>query len=268
MSGLKRAVKSASRLADRVLPAPVGVTILIYHRVGGGSDSDVDLDPAVFADQLAHLREHHRVVTLDEAAAELAAGGDAPPAVVLTFDDGTADFTDVAVPLLVEQGVPATLYAATSFIDEGTHFPWGAPPTSWAALRDACTTGLVNVGSHTHHHRLLDRMPAAEVAADLDRSIELIGDRLGTVPAHFAYPKAVPPSAPAEIEVRRRFVSAALAGGRVNRPGRSDPARLWRTPVQASDSFDQFAAKAAGGMRLEGTLRAVVAGARYRGSVT
>ncbi|MFP5487505.1 MAG: polysaccharide deacetylase family protein, partial [Acidimicrobiia bacterium] len=270
VTSVKSLVKMAARVADRVVPAPTGVTILIYHRVGGGSDSDVDLDPGVFADQLAHLVEHHRVLTLDAAVAELTERppADPRPGVVLTFDDGTSDFTDVAVPLLVEHGVPATLYVATSFVEDGTEFPWGAPPTSWAALRDAAATGLVTIGSHTHHHRLLDRMPVPEAADDLDRSIELIGDRLGAAPAHFAYPKAVPPSAPVEIEVRRRFASAALAGSRVNRPGDCDPGRLWRTPVQASDSFDQFAAKAAGGMRLEGVLRSAVAGARYRGSVT
>ena len=269
MTGLKSAVKTASRVADRVAPPPSGITILIYHRVGGGSDSDVDLDPGAFADHLRFLTEHHRILSLDEAVAELAGGSTERGAgVVLTFDDGTADFTDVAVPLLVEHGVPATLYAATSFIDRGEEFPWGAPPTSWAALCDAVSTGLVTVGSHTHQHRLLHRMPAAELAADLDRSIELIGEAVGTAPTDFAYPKAVPPSPPAEIEVRRRFDSAALAGGRVNRPGRCDLGRLGRTPVQASDSADQFAAKAAGGMRLEGALRAAVASIRYRGSTT
>lgn len=271
MSGLKAAVKTISGAVDRVVPPPAGITILIYHRVGGGSDSDVDLAPDVFADQLRHLTEHHRVLSLDDAVAELADGradGDPRPGVVLTFDDGTADFTDVTVPLLVEHGVPATLYAATAFIDRGEDFPWGAPPTSWSALRDACSTGLITVGSHTHEHRLLDRMPADELAADLDRSIELIGEAVGAVPRHFAYPKAVPPSPPAEIEVRRRFTSAALAGGRVNRPGRCDLARLGRTPVQASDSPDQFAAKAAGGLRLEGALRGAIASVRYRGSTT
>lgn len=270
MSGLKRWVKATAGAMDRIAPPPPGITILIYHRVGGGSRSDVDLDQGVFDDQLQYLVEHHRVLTLDEAAAELAAGSAEParPGVVLTFDDGTADFTDVAVPLLVERGVPATLYVATSFVDDGTPFPWGAPPTSWAALRDAAATGYVTLGSHTHQHRLLDRLPPAELAADLDRSIDLLAATAGAPPVHFAYPKAVPPSAAAEIEVRRRFATAALAGGRVNRPGRTDLRRLGRTPVQASDSPHGFAAKAAGGLRLEGALRAAVASARYRGSDT
>lgn len=264
------AVKQIGRLVDRVVPPPEGITILIYHRVGGGSDSAVDLDVDAFRAHVAHLAEHHRVVTLDQAVDELLARADddgAPPAgVVVTFDDGTADFTDHAVPALVEHGVPATLYVATEFVDEQTTFPWGAPPATWASLREAVGTGLVTIGSHTHSHWLLDRLEPAAIGSDLDRSIELVGEHLGTTPEHFAYPKALPGSAAAEIEVRRRFRSAALAASRVNRPGRADVHRLWRTPVQDSDGFEFFAAKAAGGLRMEGELRSLAARLRYRGA--
>ena len=75
---------------------------------------------------------------------------------------------------------------------------------------------------------------------------------MGTAPAHFAYPKALPGSPAAELAVRARFRSAALAASRVNRPGHTDLHRLWRTPVQRSDGSEFFAAKALGGMRLEG----------------
>ncbi len=270
-------IKRASAALDAVLPPAPGVTVLIYHRVGGGSDSAVDMDADAFEQQLEHLAEHHDVITLETALIRLAdAAGphdDADPqddsarrSVVITFDDGTADFTDVSVPALVRHQLPATLYAATRFIDEGEEFPWGAPPTSWAALRDAVSTGFVTVGSHTHSHWLLDRQPAAEIEADLDRSIELIGAHLGAVPADFAYPKALPAAAVSEIAVRRRFRSAALAGSRVNRPGVTDPFRLARTPIQRGDGFRWFAAKANGGLRLEGEIRAALARVRYRGA--
>lgn len=257
-------LKQVAAAADRVLPPPAGVVVLIYHRVGGGSASEVDLDPAVFDAQLAHLAEHHKVLSLD-AAIDGLASGQPIEGVVLTFDDGTADFTDMVVPALVKHQLPATLYAATHFIDEGIDFPWGAPPTSWAALRDAASTGLVAVGSHTHSHWLLDRLDAETIDGDLDRSVKLISERVGAVPEHFAYPKALPGSPAAELAVRRRFRSAALAASRVNRPGRTDLHRLWRTPVQRSDTPSFFAAKARGGMRLEGELRSLVGRVKYRG---
>ena len=257
-------VKRVAAAADVVARPPAGVVVLIYHRVGGGSSSEVDLDAEVFDEHLTHLGEHHHVLTLDQAVDGLAAGSPIE-GVVLTFDDGTTDFADVVVPALARHNLPATLYAATRFIDEGADFPWGAPPISWSALRDSCSTGLITVGSHTHSHWLMDRLDASVIDGDLDRSIELIGEHIGYAPAHFAYPKALPGSAEAEIAVRRRFRSAALAASRVNRPGHADLHRLWRTPVQRSDTAEFFAAKARGGLRLEGELRAFAARVKYRG---
>ena len=110
-------VKRTSAALDTIVAPATGITILIYHRVSGGSDSAVDLDPDLFEQQLAHLAAHHDVITLDEAVHRLAtADATNRPSVVITFDDGTADFTDVAVPALVRHGLPATLYAATRFI--------------------------------------------------------------------------------------------------------------------------------------------------------
>ena len=257
-------IKHISQATDKLIPPPEGLVVLIYHRIGGGSPSEVDLDADVFDAHLEHLAAHHRVLSLDDAVDALASGTDTR-GVVITFDDGTTDFADVAVPLLVKHRLPATLYAATRFIDEQVEFPWGAPPISWSALREACSTGLVTVGSHTHSHWLMDRLAPAAIGGDLDRSIELIGEHLGAAPQHFAYPKALPGSAHAEVAVRRRFRSAALAASRVNRPSHTDLHRVWRTPVQRSDGLDFFAAKAGGGLRLEGELRALLAKVKYRG---
>ena len=283
MSSLKSLVAAASTAYDRVVTPPPGITVLIYHQVGGGTDSAVDLPPEAFDRQLEHLREHHRVLTLDQAVDELrtgqpcgwetAADGPSNPAhdgrrgVVITFDDGTADFGDVVVPALVRHELPATLYVATKFVDEREPFPWGAPPVDWQALRDAASTGLITLGSHTHSHWLLDRLDRDTIDDDLDRSIELLAEHTATRPHHFAYPKAVPGSPTAEIAVRRRFDSAALAANRVNRIGRTDVHRLWRTPIQRTDDAASFACKAYGVYRLEGELRSATARVRYRNAV-
>lgn len=280
MSRLALGVKRAAELADRVrAPAP-GVVVLIYHRVGGASASQVDLPLDVFRAQMSWLREHAHVLTLDAAAARLGAGvaldvADAAdraepapairPAVVITFDDGTADFADAAA-VLVEFDLPATLYVATQFIDEQREFPWGAPPISWATLRDVHTTGRVTVGSHTHRHALFDRVEPAAAAADLDRSCELIADHLGAPPLHFAYPKAVLPSAEVDEVVRARFRTAALAGTRPNAVGRTDLHALSRSPVQRADGMRFFRAKVHGGLRLEDEMRRVANRIRYAGA--
>jgi peptidoglycan/xylan/chitin deacetylase (PgdA/CDA1 family) len=183
--------------------------------------------------------------------------------IAITFDDGTADFAEHAVPILARYGAPATLYVATEFLESQTPFPHAGVPLTWAALGEAVASGVVTVGSHTHSHVLLDRLPEDQIAPELDRSVELIGERVGVVAEHFAYPKAVPGSPAAEAAVRARFVSAALAGGRPNVPGRTDAYRLARTAVQVSDGTTWFRRKARGGMGFEDALRRVANRSRY-----
>lgn len=269
MSVARSALKVTAAALDFVRRPPPGLVVLIYHRVGRRSAVEVDLPRAAFADQMAWLAAETTVVTLTEGLARLAdPQSPREPLVAVTFDDGTADFADEAVPVLVEHRVPATLYVATDFLDRRRAFPDDGIPLSWSALRDAAATGLVAVGSHTHGHALLDRLPAAEIDDELDRSIDLITEHVGRAPEHFAYPKAVMGSAAADAAVRARFRSAAVAGTRVNPYGSTDPFRLARSPIQVSDGTRWFEAKARGGMSFEDTLRRTVNRARYRRATT
>jgi peptidoglycan/xylan/chitin deacetylase (PgdA/CDA1 family) len=223
---------------------------------------------------MEELAATDQVVSLDEGLTLLASPPPPPPApaprrrVVLTFDDGTSDFADQAFPVLERLSLPVTLYLATDFVERAQPFSPGASPLSWPALADTLGSGLVTVGSHTHTHALLDRLDAARVADELDRSIGLIEAHLGVTPAHFAYPKALLGSPAARAAVRARFASAAIAGTRSNRYGRSDPYRLHRSPVQVGDGMRWFRRKAAGGMTLEDDVRRLVNRRRYRGAIT
>ena len=267
---LARAVKNLAATADRVHRPRPGVVVLIYHRVGGSSGLQIDLPVDLFAAQMELLAGEGRVVSLDTALAALEApvAPSGPDPVVVTFDDGTADFAEHAMPVLARHRVPATLYVATSFVEDHQPFPAGGTPVSWGALRVALGTGLLTVGSHTHTHALLDRLAPELVDDELARSIDLIGARLGVEAAHFAYPKANAGSPAAERAVRARFRSAALAGTRPNPYGHTDPHRLSRSPIQVADGMEWFRRKAEGGMALEDALRRLLNRGRYAGATT
>jgi peptidoglycan/xylan/chitin deacetylase (PgdA/CDA1 family) len=233
--------------------------VLLYHRVGARSASPVDLPAATFARQLDRLVEQDNVIDLDTAVDLLRRdfqSADAAPKVVLSFDDGTADWPDVVLPALVERSLSATFYVATDFINVGSPFPDGGRPVSWAGLAEMAATGFAEIGSHTHTHRVLAGASGAVTAEEVARSVGSIEERLGRPCHHFAYPKAIAPSPPAEIVVRRQFTTAALAGNVINRVGTTDLHRLGRHAVTVTDDDDTFRRKAAGGMRLEGWLRA------------
>lgn len=262
---IKSALKGASHLVDRVRPPQSGITILIYHRVGLGAGGEMDLDAALFSDQMQWLAENRRVISLDSALDELAETSPAEPGVVVTFDDGTIDWLDVVAPVLETHEVPATFYVATRFVDERLEFPHGGRPISWGALTELAASPLVTVGSHTHSHALLDRLAESDIDDELDRCSDLLAEHLGDRPQHFCYPKALPPAPAADAAVRSRFRSAVLAGTKANVAG-ADPFTLSRSPIQASDATRWFRAKVDGGLGSEDDIRRALNRVRYRGA--
>ena len=259
----RRALKTAARTCDALRQPTSGITILIYHRVGASSGGQMNLVPSEFERQVEWLAATQRVVDLDTALDEVTKGGPIQAAVALTFDDGTADWIDIAAPILLRHNVPATFYLTTGYPQGDVPLPDGERAISWASVRDLSRSGIASIGSHTHTHRLLDRLVPDELDAELDRSIELIGEHVGSPPQHFAYPKAVDPSPMASSAVGSRFRSAALAGTRAN-IANGDPYRLSRSPIQAADSFTDFKRKVAGGMGLEDSVRRLANRYRYR----
>jgi peptidoglycan/xylan/chitin deacetylase (PgdA/CDA1 family) len=239
-----------ARRAIKVAALPLGilggrrardVVILAYHRVGVGGQ-EIDLPIETFAHQLDHLTAMGEVRSLDDALRD---GG----AVVLSFDDGTRDFAEHVLPLLVERRLPAVLYLATVMTEDPSTTGLG-PGVSWSMLEEAVGTGLVTIGSHTHGHVSLARATASEAEAEMRRSKDLIEDRLGTACRHFAYPWGVG-SADADRVARHLFETAAIEAWRTNRWGAIDPHRLGRTPILRSDGTAFFRIKVRGWLDTE-----------------
>ena len=266
--GIGTGIKAAAATADYARPPRSGVTVLIYHRVGRRARVEMDLDAHIFERQISELAEGGRVVDIDRGLAYLDGSLPQPSynPVVITFDDGTSDFAEIALPILVKYGVPALLYVSTEFLDSGREFPYAGTPLSWDAARDTTTTGLITLGSHTHTHALLDRVDASTARDELDRSIERLSEETGLAPKHFAYPKALLGTPAAAELVRERFVSASISGTKRNVFLESDPYQLARSPIQARDGMRWFRRKVDGGLRLEDDLRGRINRLRYRGA--
>ncbi|GAA1069662.1 polysaccharide deacetylase family protein [Kitasatospora nipponensis] len=244
-----------------------GATLLIYHRVGGGSPDELDLATRDFtaqADLLAELPVG-RVVTLDQAADRLERGS-RTPGVVLTFDDGFADVHRHAWPVLRERGLPFTLYLASGHV--GGAMRWegstaraaAAPALSWEQLAEMVGSGLCTVANHTRSHV----RPALLSCAELDACNDQVEERLGVRPRHFAYPWGVP-VAHMEPALRARFRTAATGLVGRNLPG-TDPLRLHRVPVRRTDPIDFFRAKLAGALLPERAYAALVSAAKAVGA--
>ncbi|HEY3418281.1 MAG TPA: polysaccharide deacetylase family protein, partial [Armatimonadota bacterium] len=121
--------------------------------------------------------------------------GDAACAVSFTFDDGSQNQLDIAVPLLNEFNMRATFFVVTGVIrDKKTDpLPKGASRSgngglSWEELREMARMGQ-EIANHSLTHA---NLPKTTDPAILDREIngsaQLITEKLGTAPLTFCYP--------------------------------------------------------------------------------
>src|SRR5690349_20860544 len=136
------AASAGVALVDRVLPRRRGVlTVLTYHRIDVAAarpdllPSLISATPAAFADQMAMVARAFDVVSLADVLAALDDPRRLPRrAVLLTFDDGYADFAANAWPVLRAANLPATLFVATAFAaDPSKAFWWDR---LWAAISE------------------------------------------------------------------------------------------------------------------------------------
>lgn len=253
--GARRRLKRALAGAGRRNPAQ-GASLLIYHRIGGGTPDELDLPTADFERQL-DLLQSHDVVSLDTALDRLDAG-DMRPSVVLTFDDGFDDVHANAWPLLRERALPFTVYLASGFVGEtmlwegSTAKGQSGRGMTWEQLAELVDSGLCTIGNHTHRHV----RPEVLTGGELDACTTVIEDHLGVTPQHFTYPWGI--RVPAmEGELRARFRSASTGVLGRNLP-HTDRMALRRVPVRQSDPESFFTAKLTGALGPERAYAAAV----------
>jgi peptidoglycan/xylan/chitin deacetylase (PgdA/CDA1 family) len=151
---------------------------LAYHKVLDRLDGERHtVTTATFAKHLA-LIEHSDTAAVDPHA--LRPGGEAPRGVLATFDDATHDHHATVKPLLARFGMRALFYVPTARLGEPGH-------ATHEQVKDLAHEGHV-IGSHSHTHPRLTEMAPEPIAAELERSAQVIHDLLGERPLHFAPP--------------------------------------------------------------------------------
>lgn len=207
----RRAVDTVPTLTD----PPLRALVLCYHSVSDEWDHQLAVRPHAFERQLRGLlRRRFRPVSAAEVL-------DAPRRTLhVTFDDAYADIDD-AIRLLERLGIPATVFAATGFADEGRPLdvpeladeavkqPDRLATLNWDRLRDLAERG-VTIGSHTINHPHLPTLSDVELDRELGESRARMEDELGPPCSLFAYPYGEH-DARVQAAVRRAGYDAAFA---------------------------------------------------------
>src|SRR5271154_3611509 len=116
-------------------------------------------------------------------------------AISFTFDDGSREHFDIAVPLLNEFGFKSTFFVIAGLTRDQKDDPltlnrrcdWWAE-VSWQEWRSAANQGH-EIGNHSLTHPVLTRLREPQrLGTEVVDSARLIEEKIGQWPASFAYP--------------------------------------------------------------------------------
>ena len=185
------------------------VAIIMYHKISTltqGLDAEWNVSPGQFRGQMEMLAGGaFNVISLGQFA-DCLASGRAPPrnSVVITFDDGYANIYQHAFPVLLELGLPATIFQTVQFAHEQRLFSWdeaeygdqpelfdAVRPLSWDEIREMCQSRLISMGSHTMTHPHLGLLSPQEIRFEVGESKRLLEEQTGEPIRFFAFPGGI-----------------------------------------------------------------------------
>ncbi|MEV5568990.1 polysaccharide deacetylase family protein [Spirillospora sp. NPDC052269] len=220
------------------------VPILMYHSVTDRPTPEtrgLSVPVAAFADQMAHLTAHgFTPIPFSALGSTARARGERP--VVITFDDGYADFHENALPVLERHGFAATVFVTTGWLADAGADAAGRPldrMLSWAQVAEAAAHGI-EIGGHSHSHPQLDQLDDHALREELVRSRGLLEDRLGEPVRTMAYPFGYS-SARVRRMARAAGYDTACAVANRMAAGAADPLALPRLTVRATTGPGTFA---------------------------
>jgi peptidoglycan/xylan/chitin deacetylase (PgdA/CDA1 family) len=240
-------VSQGSQGCQTSLLAPgIPVPILMYHSVSDAptaSTQALSVRPAMFAAQLRYLRRQgFSGLTFGELCQRRRDGQPLPAnPIVLTFDDGYADFIEEALPIIIEQGFPATLFVTTGWVRGAARYTAGDPPDrtlSWGQVAELSSAG-VEVGAHSHSHPQLDQISEPRLRVELATSRRLLEDRLGCPVRSLAYPYGYSNKRVRAVAREIGYLQAAVVANAVAASA-CDPFGVPRLTVRRSTSLAVF----------------------------
>lgn len=161
--------------------------ILVYHSIIGDEEektSIFDTTKSELESHLKYLKEEYDIIALNELVANATALKNIAGKVAITFDDGYRNNYDNAFPVLKKYNVPATIY----LIGETKYSEHKGDLLGHDMIKEMCSSGLVNFGSHTMTHRAMCGLRSDELEVETAGSKMWIEKKTGVFLSSFSYP--------------------------------------------------------------------------------
>jgi peptidoglycan/xylan/chitin deacetylase (PgdA/CDA1 family) len=222
-------IRAAATLAGRRYPF-----VLCYHGVGPISVTEDPLRLFVSRQLFSrHLdviqRLGYELLTVTELWRLVQSGSDAWGKAAITFDDGLVRTAQEAVPVLLERGVPCSMFVSTGLLGKPHPDLDGAMIMTPSEVVELAAAG-VEIGAHSVDHVRLDELSHADALDQLRRSRTVLEDLLGKPVTSMAYPYGRASEQTIRAAGEAGYEMACVCDG----PGPWQPLRIPREPIYSS----------------------------------
>ena len=229
-----------------------GLRVLMYHKVSLKTGDALTVTVDQLKKQMEWLRaEEFKFITCAALLTALETGqAISPRAVLVTFDDAYLDNYELALPLLRQLGVPATIFVPTDYIGKTSSWDGAAasPLMSIEQLHATASEGF-ELGLHSHRHASYGELTAEELAQDVRACNATMRDLGLPYVSALAYPYGKRPKTTAGKNAmidafREAGVKAAFRiGNRINPLPLRDRHEIHRLGVRGDESMAFFRRK-------------------------
>lgn len=168
-----------------------GALVLAYHDIGDDPDNTTDyyVSPSQMRHHLLMARRAGlRIVSLEELTDAFREGRDLDGLGAVVFDDSLSGVHHYAMPVLLELGIPATVFTVSAALGEDpAWWPGSARVMTAGEIREMAACGFT-IASHTRTHRSLAGAPPGARIDEVVGSRSELEDLVGTRVDLFAYP--------------------------------------------------------------------------------
>jgi len=166
--------------------------VLCYHGIGPISASGDPLRLFVSGDLFRHhldviQQQGYRLLAVSELWQLIRSGCDAGHSGSITFDDGLTRTVQEAVPILLERGLPCSMFVSTGLLGKPHPDIEGARIMSAPEVVELAGVG-VEIGAHSVDHAHLDELSYLDTLDQLRRSKAVLEDLIGKPVTSMAYP--------------------------------------------------------------------------------
>ena len=158
-----------------------GLISIMYHRFDESKYPSTNIQMDVFTKQL-EIIENEKIAFIHPKDFEKALSQNKKQRKILfTVDDALSSFYENAWPVLKEKKIPFILFVNTREVGSFNYM-------NWDQILELHKSPNVEIGNHSHSHEYLVDENSSFIKRDIEKSIKIFEEKLGSNSKFFSYP--------------------------------------------------------------------------------